>query len=150
MHSIQLELKHFIDRFVLSSFQVFFQEIFLGILEASSSSFQHKWLVMQALSRICSGTVATLLLISKLSFIHSCIFYFAEINCNTSLYVNSLLVIQNFTSAQQNGNILKHTENLFLVRHSSEYETSVTTERLTEIYSPMRIGCVLFAPRVTN
>ncbi|XP_065062368.1 brefeldin A-inhibited guanine nucleotide-exchange protein 2-like isoform X1 [Rhopilema esculentum] len=34
--------------------EVFFQEIFLGILETSSSSFQHKWLVMQALSRICS------------------------------------------------------------------------------------------------
>ena len=35
--------------------QVFFKEIFLNILETSTSSFQHKWMVMQALTRICSG-----------------------------------------------------------------------------------------------
>ncbi|EDO41902.1 predicted protein [Nematostella vectensis] len=34
--------------------EVFFKEIFLNILETSSSSFQHKWMVMQALTRICS------------------------------------------------------------------------------------------------
>lgn len=34
--------------------EVFFKEIFLNILETSTSSFQHKWMVMQALTRICS------------------------------------------------------------------------------------------------
>lgn len=33
--------------------EVFFKEIFLNILETSSSSFEHKWMVMQALTRIC-------------------------------------------------------------------------------------------------
>lgn len=34
--------------------EVFFREIFLNILETSTSSFQHKWMVMQALTKICS------------------------------------------------------------------------------------------------
>lgn len=34
--------------------QVFFKEIFLNILETSSSSFEHKWMVIQALTRICA------------------------------------------------------------------------------------------------
>ncbi|EDV23139.1 uncharacterized protein TRIADDRAFT_36208 [Trichoplax adhaerens] len=34
--------------------EVFFKEIFLSILETSSSSFQHKWMVMQALTKICA------------------------------------------------------------------------------------------------
>ena len=38
--------------------QVFLKEIFLHILETSSSSYQHKWLVLQTLNRICSGTDA--------------------------------------------------------------------------------------------
>ncbi|KAF4523943.1 hypothetical protein B566_EDAN013698 [Ephemera danica] len=33
---------------------VFFKEIFLNILETSSSSFEHKWMVLQALTRICA------------------------------------------------------------------------------------------------
>lgn len=33
--------------------EVFFKEIFLNILETSSSSFEHKWMVIQALTRIC-------------------------------------------------------------------------------------------------
>lgn len=33
--------------------EVFFTEIFLNILEATSSSFEHKWMVIQALTRIC-------------------------------------------------------------------------------------------------
>ena len=45
---------------VLCVLQVFFKEIFLNILETSSSSFQHKWMVMQALTRICSGIVTWL------------------------------------------------------------------------------------------
>ena len=36
-----------------SQVEIFFKEIFLNILETSSSSFQHKWLVIQALTRIC-------------------------------------------------------------------------------------------------
>ncbi|KAF4526632.1 hypothetical protein B566_EDAN015266, partial [Ephemera danica] len=34
--------------------EVFFKEIFLNILETSSSSFEHKWMVLQALTRICA------------------------------------------------------------------------------------------------
>lgn len=34
--------------------EVFFKEIFLNILEATSSSFEHKWMVIQALCRICA------------------------------------------------------------------------------------------------
>lgn len=33
--------------------EVFFKEIFLSILETTTSSFEHKWMVIQALSRIC-------------------------------------------------------------------------------------------------
>ena len=40
-----------------SPLQVFFNEIFLNILESNTSSYQHKWLVMQALTRVCSGEV---------------------------------------------------------------------------------------------
>lgn len=34
--------------------EVFFKEIFLYILETTSSSFEHKWMVIQALTRICA------------------------------------------------------------------------------------------------
>ncbi|KAL3867743.1 hypothetical protein ACJMK2_040601 [Sinanodonta woodiana] len=34
--------------------EVFFKEIFLYILETASSSFDHKWMVIQALTRICA------------------------------------------------------------------------------------------------
>ncbi|GLH01180.1 Protein MON2 homolog [Gryllus bimaculatus] len=34
--------------------EVFFKDIFLNILETSSSSFDHKWMVIQALTRICA------------------------------------------------------------------------------------------------
>uniref|UniRef100_A0A8D9B2L0 Brefeldin A-inhibited guanine nucleotide-exchange protein 1 n=1 Tax=Cacopsylla melanoneura TaxID=428564 RepID=A0A8D9B2L0_9HEMI len=34
--------------------EVFFKEIFLNILEASTSSFQHKWIVIQALIKFCA------------------------------------------------------------------------------------------------
>jgi brefeldin A-inhibited guanine nucleotide-exchange protein len=41
--------------------EVFFKEIFLHILETPSSSFEHKWMVIQALTRICAGnTLITL------------------------------------------------------------------------------------------
>ncbi|XP_066147847.1 brefeldin A-inhibited guanine nucleotide-exchange protein 1 isoform X2 [Euwallacea fornicatus] len=33
--------------------EVFFKEIFLNILETSNSSFEHKWMVIQALTKIC-------------------------------------------------------------------------------------------------
>ncbi|CAJ0935471.1 unnamed protein product [Ranitomeya imitator] len=36
--------------------EVFFKEIFLNILETSSSSFEHKWMVIQTLTRICAGS----------------------------------------------------------------------------------------------
>lgn len=41
--------------------QVFFREIFLTILETSTSSFEHKWMVIQTLTRICAGTHASTL-----------------------------------------------------------------------------------------
>ncbi|KAH7646405.1 brefeldin a-inhibited guanine nucleotide-exchange protein 1-like [Dermatophagoides farinae] len=34
--------------------EVFFKEIFLNILETVSSSFEHKWMVIQALTRVCA------------------------------------------------------------------------------------------------
>ena len=34
--------------------EVFFKEIFLNILETPSSTFEHKWMVIQALTRICA------------------------------------------------------------------------------------------------
>ncbi|XP_077991507.1 brefeldin A-inhibited guanine nucleotide-exchange protein 1-like [Glandiceps talaboti] len=34
--------------------EVFFKEIFLSILETATSSFEHKWMVIQALTRICA------------------------------------------------------------------------------------------------
>jgi len=37
------------------SLQVFFKEIFLYILETSTSSYDHKWMVIQTLTRICAG-----------------------------------------------------------------------------------------------
>ena len=39
--------------------EVFFKEIFLFILETPSSSFEHKWMVIQALTRICAGKQAS-------------------------------------------------------------------------------------------
>lgn len=47
------------DVFSSSCPQVFFREIFLTILETSSSSFEHKWMVIQTLTRICAGTPNT-------------------------------------------------------------------------------------------
>lgn len=38
------------------SLQVFFKEIFLYILETSTSSYDHKWMVIQTLTRICAGS----------------------------------------------------------------------------------------------
>uniref|UniRef100_A0A3Q2CS45 ADP-ribosylation factor guanine nucleotide-exchange factor 2 (brefeldin A-inhibited) n=1 Tax=Cyprinodon variegatus TaxID=28743 RepID=A0A3Q2CS45_CYPVA len=35
--------------------EVFFREIFLTILETSTSSFEHKWMVIQTLTRICAA-----------------------------------------------------------------------------------------------
>ncbi|CAB1341061.1 unnamed protein product [Coregonus sp. 'balchen'] len=38
--------------------EVFFKEIFLYILETSTSSYDHKWMVIQTLTRICAGEYA--------------------------------------------------------------------------------------------
>lgn len=46
LSNFKAHLKHQIE--------VFFKEIFLNILEATSSSFEHKWMVIQALCRICA------------------------------------------------------------------------------------------------
>ena len=46
----------FVHAKILFVFQVFFKEIFLYILETPSSSFDHKWMVIQALTRVCAGS----------------------------------------------------------------------------------------------
>lgn len=43
------------DELLPSPYQVFFREIFLTILETTTSSFEHKWMVIQTLTRICAG-----------------------------------------------------------------------------------------------
>ncbi|KAJ8664573.1 hypothetical protein QAD02_006235 [Eretmocerus hayati] len=46
-----------LDRFKVHlkmQIEVFFKEIFMNILETSSSSFEHKWMVIHALTRICA------------------------------------------------------------------------------------------------
>jgi len=51
--------QHLLKKFkthLKSQIEIFFKEIFLNILETSSSSFQHKWLVIQALTRICDDS----------------------------------------------------------------------------------------------
>eukprot|EP01137_Pigoraptor_chileana_P033942 Opistho-2@25725 len=40
--------------YLKTQIEVFFKDIFLNILETASSSFQHKWMVMQALSKVCA------------------------------------------------------------------------------------------------
>jgi hypothetical protein len=35
--------------------EVFFRDIFLSMLDSPTTSFEHKWLIMQALARICHG-----------------------------------------------------------------------------------------------
>ncbi|KYQ47635.1 Brefeldin A-inhibited guanine nucleotide-exchange protein 1 [Trachymyrmex zeteki] len=40
--------------------EVFFKEIFMNILETSSSSFEHKWMVIHALTRICADAQSDL------------------------------------------------------------------------------------------
>ncbi|XP_036361493.1 brefeldin A-inhibited guanine nucleotide-exchange protein 1 isoform X3 [Octopus sinensis] len=46
-------LSHF-KQHLKMQIEVFFKEIFLYILETTSSSFEHKWMVIQALTRICA------------------------------------------------------------------------------------------------
>ncbi|XP_035208978.1 brefeldin A-inhibited guanine nucleotide-exchange protein 1-like isoform X2 [Stegodyphus dumicola] len=52
--SIFLALLQNFKRHLKMQIEVFFKEIFLNILEISSSSFEHKWMVIQALTRMCS------------------------------------------------------------------------------------------------
>ena len=46
----------------------------------------------------------------------------------------SLLVLQNFSTARKSGNISWHTEKLFFVRHSSEYETPDNDRKVIHNY----------------
>lgn len=48
--------------------QVFFKEIFLYILETSTSSYDHKWMVIQTLTRICAGWRLSLFSLLFVSF----------------------------------------------------------------------------------
>lgn len=55
LHTWFISNKFQIKSFTAFILQVFFKEIFLNILETSSSSFEHKWMVIQTLTRICAG-----------------------------------------------------------------------------------------------
>ncbi|CAB3982629.1 brefeldin A-inhibited guanine nucleotide-exchange 1 isoform X1 [Paramuricea clavata] len=52
--AIFLTLLSYFKTHLKMQIEVFFKDIFLNILETSTSSFQHKWMVMQTLTRICS------------------------------------------------------------------------------------------------
>lgn len=52
--NIFLALLQKFKTFLKMQIEVFFKEIFLNILETVSSSFRHKWLVIEALTRICA------------------------------------------------------------------------------------------------
>ena len=67
--------------------------------------------------------------------------YNSSIFFKNTIFINSLLVVQNFTTVRQSSYKFRRSEKLFL------------SERLTEIYSQMRIhviGRVLLAPRVAS
>ena len=52
----------------------------------------------------------------------TCICRLCKVFVNGIGFLNSLLVIQNFTTARKSGNILLTYLKAFFVRHSSEYE----------------------------
>ncbi|XP_060073397.1 brefeldin A-inhibited guanine nucleotide-exchange protein 1-like [Ylistrum balloti] len=52
--AIFLTLLSNFKQYLKMQIEVFFKEIFLSILETPSSSFDHKWMVIQALTRICA------------------------------------------------------------------------------------------------
>ncbi|XP_039270898.2 brefeldin A-inhibited guanine nucleotide-exchange protein 1-like [Styela clava] len=51
--AIFLKLLENFKTYLKMQIQVFFKEIFLNILETNSSSFDHKWMVLQTLGKIC-------------------------------------------------------------------------------------------------
>lgn len=63
--------------------QVFFKEIFLSILGSNSSSYQHKWLVLQALVRVCGGQCSCVLEAAV-----ECVFVFADAQSVVDIYLN--------------------------------------------------------------
>ena len=54
--SIFVELLDKYKSFLKMQMEVFFRDIFLNVLESSSTSFTNKWTLMEALTKICSGT----------------------------------------------------------------------------------------------
>eukprot|EP00731_Ephydatia_muelleri_P031777 Em0023g284a len=52
--SIFLTLLSFFKSHLKMQIEVFFKDIFLNILETPSSSYEHKWIVLQSLNRVCS------------------------------------------------------------------------------------------------
>ncbi|KAL7984261.1 hypothetical protein Chor_002831, partial [Crotalus horridus] len=67
--------------------EVFFKEIFLYILETSTSSFDHKWMVIQTLTRICAGiTPLGVLIVFNMAVQISCLLYNAQ--SVVDIYVN--------------------------------------------------------------
>lgn len=82
--SIMMTLPIFFFSILNPIFQVFFKEIFLYILETPSSSFEHKWMVIQALTRICAGLLTMFHIfknVRKLSMQHSFILTEQCISC---------------------------------------------------------------------
>lgn len=83
--------------------QVFFKEIFLYILETSTSSYEHKWMVIQTLTRICAGLCSLesavefnmiMNICSCLSpltlwlILHLCLFHLSDAQSVVDIYVN--------------------------------------------------------------
>ena len=61
------------------------------------------------------------------------------------IYVNSLLVLQNFTTARKSGNIILTYRKLFSSDTHQSIKRRIVTDRLTETYTQMQlhvIGCV--------
>ena len=57
-------------------------------------------------------------------------------------FIKCLLVLQNFSTARKSGNISGHTEKLFSSDTRQSMKRRIATERLSKIYSQMRIHMV--------
>ena len=62
-------------------------------------------------------------------------------SCNIGCLFYSQLVLQNFTTAQKNGNILLTYGEAFFLRHSSEYETLESDLKINRNTYPDAVSC---------
>ena len=98
-----------IFHYLTSLLQVFFKEIFLYILESPSSSFEHKWMVIQALTRICAGRrwalfpvflfCLSIINFANLVFIHSLsiTFFSVSVEHNADRIIQHMNILINMT-----------------------------------------------------